>query len=278
MLPLGEAGKREVNVPASGIDVSSDRHSRSRVKTQTASACRPGPAWQPRLHRQPEKETTLSNLRMFAEEIRDIGNLHGTVAYSGTRSWEQPATFYFLGINPGGDPTSGDTIGQSIDACYRLPPDWSAYDADDWETDHVRHSFQSLVKTLPSNTPCSNGIFVRSENEQKLRSASDLREKCWPFHYAVIGQLGIENVICVGVRTGLFVRKKLGAETLVDRRPIESGRKATHEVHCNARGQRVFTLIYPSIGHEWVSSGSPRQADPTTWVLGIAGRAQPPAE
>lgn len=216
----------------------------------------------------------MTSLRTFAETVRDIWDHPGVIAYSGLRSWTEPSDFYFVGINPGG--TGERTLGEDLDAIDKLSQDYSAYETNDWGNPNLQAQFRHLVSQFPRGlygTPCSNGVFIASRQEHNLPNHQCLLTKCWPFHKAVIEQLQVKSVICLGVQTGAFFIEQLGAPELKATLPVVGGKPATHEVHSVRDGLLVFTLIYPSRGHEWVKDDRPTPADPTEWMLTQAGHA-----
>jgi len=206
----------------------------------------------------------------------------GSVFYSGRRAFGQPSDIYILGLNPGGCPCdqAKDTIDRDLEAITGQDREyWSAYRDDRWTGEPGESVMQLRVRYLlkqlglnPREVPASNVVFVRSRRERDLRrEKSALLSSCWPFHEAVIRQLGIRNILCFGGTAGLWVREKLGAHReLIDHFQEENRRRWTSKAHCTADGLCVFTLTHPSIA-KWDAAAT----DPTGFVKEVINRQRP---
>jgi hypothetical protein len=140
----------------------------------------------------------------------------GKVFYSGRTAFSSPSPLYILGINPGGHPEEHASETVESDKRYALEQkhDWSAYRDESWEgkrpgehgmQPRVLHMLRSL-NLEPGRVPASNLVFERSAKEADIKaSLGDLAELCWPFHRAVIQDLGVRVVVCFGKLCGQWV-------------------------------------------------------------------------
>ena len=196
----------------------------------------------------------------------------GKVFYSGRAAFVAPKQIYLLGLNPGGDPRLQlQTVEDHTRRVQkRFPDNWSAYRDESWNgfkpgtrglAPRVLHLLSGLGFD-PGSVPCSNLIFVRTRREIDLAGKfTALAESCWAFHDRVIGSLKPRMVICFGARTGRFLRKKLGADILVDE-AVESNRRGWRaSVFETGAGLKVAVLPHPSIAN-WISEHS----DPTAML------------
>jgi hypothetical protein len=210
----------------------------------------------------------------FAKKIPTaLGARSGRVFYSGRKAFECAAPLYVLGVNPGGDPI--DHVNETVSRHTRavmdtFAEDWSAYRDESWEgaapgtygmAPRVLHLFSRLGFNA-GEVPCSNLIFVRSRRENDIKQEiTTLAESCWPFHAFVIKQLQPRAVLCFGKTAGAYVRRKLGADMLVNEFVEENDRKwrsQAFENHCRIR---VVVATHPSIA-DWKC----RSTDPTRLV------------
>lgn len=123
-----------------------------------------------------------------------------------------PSKLYLLGLNPGGSPRQDGeaTIGKNLATWRSREPGWCEYTSERWEGAEpgeygIQPPIRALFKRLGLNVadvPASNVVFVRSNNEEKLDRKFDLLPRCWPVHEAVIRDLGVTTVLCLGKTAG----------------------------------------------------------------------------
>ena len=207
-----------------------------------------------------------------------LHGLPGGVFYSSPAAFSTPSKLYLLGLNPGGsaEPNTEATIGKSLATWRKREPDWSEYTSEIWEGPKPGESgIQPRIRTLfdrlgvdVATVPASNVVFVRSSVEAKLDRKAEMLERCWPVHEAVIRDLGVSTVLCLGQTAGRWVRSKLGAHQAhgefkekYDRRYYRS------EAHLNADGIAVLTLAHPSRS-DWRDE----RADPSPFVRQVLAR------
>ncbi len=218
-------------------------------------------------------EDKLGNIVEFSHLVApSLLNKSGRVFYSGSRAFSRQSQLYVLGLNPGGSPEQqlNNTIKKDIEAISSRPEDWSAYEDESWEgkpkgahgmQPRVRHLFNKIGLN-PCNVPSSNVVFVRSARiEQLKKELPDLLDVCWPIHQAVISHLGIRAIVCMGKVAGTWVRKKIGANELIDSFVETNNRRWLSTTHRSVVGLKVCTLTHPSTAN-WCSSA----ADPTALV------------
>ena len=208
-----------------------------------------------------------------------IHHRSGSVLYSGRAAFENESPIYILGLNPGGSPIAqaDETIARDIeDALTRNPHEWSAYADESWQgRPPGTHGMQPRILHLlgrlgldPRRVAASNVVFVRSAREADLgREKAALLEACWPMHRAVIGELGVRAVLCLGGTAGAWVREAIGAVEPVDSFTEANGRRWTSVVHRNQAGLHVVTLTHPSIAAWNVAA-----TDPTPLVRRVLDR------
>jgi hypothetical protein len=85
-----------------------------------------------------------------------------------------------------------------------------------------------------------------------------LAELCWPFHQSVIEQFRIRVVLCLGNDAGDWVRRQLGASSLVGQFVEKNGRRWKSSAYANSNGVGVVVATHPSIA-DWTKAA----IDPT---------------
>ena len=198
----------------------------------------------------------------FAELVPEtLLHKSGEVFYSGKLAFGAPSELYILGANPGGNPEymPHPTIMRHIEqVLHDKPTNWSAYRDEAWYgrapgksqmQRRMRHLFDELGLD-PGKVPCSEVVFLRSKDLSRLAgNFNQLAEECWPFHQAVIENLSVRVVACLGKPAGNWVRNKLGTHTLLDEfEDTKPGytRGWKSETHVNSDGLVVVRLSHPS--------------------------------
>lgn len=180
----------------------------------------------------------------------------GEVFYSGRDAFSGSRPVYLLGYNPGSDPGGGrSTVRWSIEeACNRKEGRFSLY-YEDWgparRKDMQRGLKQFFLESglCPELTPSSNCIFVRSPNVSAIRAGArrQLEDECWRFHQAVIDQLGVRAIICMGGDAYKAVSRRFEDVKPVADQPWSATQ--SHRAYRTADGMQLFQLIHPSYGH-----------------------------
>lgn len=182
----------------------------------------------------------------------------GAVFYSGRDAFSNPSRLYLLGWNPGGSPVdlAGDTVARhSHRVLHEEPANWSAYRDDSWKgalpgTSGMQPRVLHLLHRLgldPGRVPSSNLIFVRSVGENDLQDRErELKDACWAFHECVIDTLGVDVILCFGQKTGKWVRRKLGADELVETFFENTARPWKSQAFRSASGIGVVIATHPS--------------------------------
>ncbi len=131
----------------------------------------------------------------------------------------------------------------------------------------MRHMFGQLEIDL-RDVPASNVVFVRSANEAALSAdKAVLLAQCWPVHAAVIQELGIRTILCLGTTAGRWTREAIGAHKLIDRFQERNDRGWASEAHIAVDGRAVVTVTHPGRA-DWRNPA----ADPTPLVRAVLER------
>lgn len=202
----------------------------------------------------------------------------GSLFYSGPTAFEGNRSLYILGLNPGGSPVSqaDETADRQVADWKALTKPWSAYLDESWREKpagthgmqpRMRHMFGRLGIDLRA-VPSSNIVFVRSANEAALSAEKPaLLSQCWPVHAAVIRELGIRTILCLGATAGRWTREAIGADKLIGQFQERNDRGWTSEAHVAADGRAVVTVTHPGRA-DWRNPA----ADPTSLVRVVLER------
>jgi hypothetical protein len=202
----------------------------------------------------------------------------GGVFYSSPAAFSTPSKLYLLGLNPGGsaEPNTEATIGKNLATWSQRESGWCEYTSESWEGAKpgeygIQRPIRALFNRLGLNVadvPASNVVFVRSNNEDKLDRKAELLERCWPVHEAVIRDLGVTTVLCLGQTAGRWARSMLGANQAHDQfKETYPRRHYRSDAHLSADGIAVLTLAHPSRSN-WCDE----KADPSPLVLRVLDR------
>ena len=199
-------------------------------------------------------ESRKPSLDRFARFVpSDLLDRSGEVFYSGRAAFSRPSHVYLLGYNPGSDPLDPrlPSIGRSIDIMRRKPERFSLY-YQTWEEgrtaamqNRMRHLFQRTGLS-PCLTPASNCVFARSRGAQDLSDRRQLEEACWPFHAAVISELGVRIILCLGKDALSAVSRKLGSCRQIDEFVEANNRGWRNQVLQTESGIIAIGLTHPS--------------------------------
>lgn len=218
-------------------------------------------------------------IRISIEDLPEaIFARSGSIFYSGIEAFSRSSPIYILGLNPGGGPTSDpkSSIRAYTERFKCLDKPWSEYADESWEgaqpgcwglQPRILHLL-NLLGLDPRLVPASNVVFAQTRNEQELAAEkSELLQACWPFHQAVIDNLGVRVVLCFGVTAGSWVRERLAATEQIDKFSESNGRGWTSWTHRDEAGLQVVTLTHPSRA-DWRNP----MADPTPLVARAIAR------
>lgn len=211
--------------------------------------------------------------RLIPDSLKDQS---GQVFYSGRLAFSERSPIYILGLNPGGSPIlqASETVTWHTDKVLtKEKADWSAYRDESWRRAAPgTHGMQPRVLHLmqraqrdPGRVPASNVVFLRSDAERDISDRFEvLANLCWPFHEAVIQQLGVCVVVCFGKRAGGWVRRRLDANTLVDTYTEQNNRRWQSHSYLNRDGVGVAVLTHPGRA-DWTNPDS----DPTGLAVSL---------
>ena len=191
----------------------------------------------------------------FAELVPSELLAHsGEVFYSGRAAFSRRSEgVYLLGYNPGSDPSDSRlrTVKSSIDEACGRAEHFSLY-YEPWE-DGRREQMQQGIWHLferteldPYLTPSSNCVFVRSRGTQELSDRRRLEAACWKFHEAVISELGIRLIVCLGADALTVVCKRVPTVRQVDEHVEANRRRWRSRAFETASGLVVVGLTHPS--------------------------------
>lgn len=202
----------------------------------------------------------------------------GSVLYTGPTAFAAPTDLYILGLNPGGSPIAQgeETVARDLADWRALSGQWSAYVDESWQDKapgthgmqpRIRHMFEQLGRDLRA-TPASNVVFVRSANEAALAAEKHaMINQCWPVHDAVIRELGIRTILCLGTTAGTWVREQIGATRPIGSFHEQNGRGWQSSAHAAPDGRAVITVTHPGRA-DWRNPA----ADPTPLVRSVLER------
>lgn len=188
----------------------------------------------------------------------------GSVFYSGKNAFTGQKDLYIVGLNPGGSDIrqKAETIAWHTNKVLSNDNrNFSEYKDGRWRdkeagTSRLQRRILYLldqVSLSPYAVPASNICFVRSPREENIADRlKEYAELCWPFHEGVINQLGVKVILCFGKTAGKLVRKKIGADKLVDEFVENNDRKWKSEAYQNESGQTVIIATHPSIA-DWTN-------------------------
>ena len=88
----------------------------------------------------------------------------------------------------------------------------------------LRHLFKRTGLN-PCLTPSSNCVFVRSKGAKDLPDRRRLEEACWSFHQAVISELGVRLIVCLGKDALSAVSRQMGTGRQIDEH-VEANKRA----------------------------------------------------
>ena len=211
-------------------------------------------------------------------------DVSGKAFYSGRDAFGSSSPLYILGLNPGGAPEDypDETIRTHTDkVLHDVPDNWCAFTDEVWGVNgsRPRHPMQKNVRHLLAmlgldcrKVPASDLVFPRSQNAEKITKNkvefAHLIKACWPFHRAVIQQLGVNVIVCMGrdAERGTIAcleadNPSLGKFAEVDRFVEDGGLKQISRTYRNNGSVTVVQLLHPSRFH-WTSPKS----DPTELV------------
>lgn len=196
------------------------------------------------------RETATPTVDRLSELIPgELMDAPGHAFYSGESAFAGRSRLYLLAENPGSDGV--ETVRQQLNDLREGPAAYSAYATHTWKlAGRIDHSVLHLLRELslnPTEVPASCLIFSRTRSESDLAGSFDrLADLCWPFHQMVIGDLGVDVIVCFGKRTGDYVRRRLEAHELIDQLVERNNRGWTSHTHRGQHGLKVATVTHPS--------------------------------
>lgn len=216
--------------------------------------------------------TALSNLSPA------VLSSSGAAFYTGSAAFEGACRLYILGLNPGGSPEAQarNTVQADINSWTLMPARYSRYLDECWEGKAPgTHGLQPRMKHMADtvgidlrSTPASNLVFVRSRSEACLASAKTrLIRECWPVHQAVLRELSIDTILCLGGTAGRWTRELVGATHLTDDYRETNARGWVSEAHGAPDGTMVITVSHPGRAN-WCNSTS----DPSALIRRVLNR------
>lgn len=238
-----------------------------------------------------EKRDIEPSFEEFAKLVpANLMKCSGEVFYSGRAAFSRPSLVYFVGINPGSEPSSDNpssrklrTVEENIEYVRTQPEHFSLY-YDKWEEGRAR-LMQEGVQHLFANTdlvavttPASNCIFVRTSGADKLQNKRELKESCWPFHQAAIDRLGVKLILCLGDQAGRIVKRRLEARRQIDQQMEDNNRGWGTRVFRNPAGMIVIVAPHPSRS-KWSTPACDPSPIVNRWlgeVRRMAGESVPP--
>ena len=209
---------------------------------------------------------------------KTVMDMSGKVFYSGRQAFGSESNLYILGVNPGGSPEEypQETVRSHTQwVLQSSPDDWSEYRDASWGTAGAAPGTQGMQPRVlhmlrrlgvnPGEVPASNVIFARSARKATLKgNYNQMATDCWAFHRAVIEELDVRLIVCLGSDAGNWVRRRLQAHQLVGKFVEHNNRRWMSRVYASASGPRVAVLAHPSIA-DWTNE----QTDPSGLVVDV---------
>ena len=236
----------------------------------------------------------MPNIENFYALVPDsLREVSGKVFYSGRDAFGSPSPLYILGLNPGGSPEDypDETVRAHTDkVLHEMPDNWCAFTDEVWGVNgsRPRHPMQKNVLHLLAmlsldcrKVPASDLVFARSQNAEKITKDkvefARLTKACWRFHQAVIQQLEVSVIVCLGrdAERGTINcleadNPSLGKFAIQDKFVEEGGQQCISRTYRNNGCITVVQLPHPSRFH-WTSPKS----DPTRLIRRALERASP---
>lgn len=197
-------------------------------------------------------------------------DVSGKAYYS--RAFDQPSAVYLLGANPGGDPTKErETVREHTAQFFQSSAPINEHLDAKWKGSgptplqrRMRHLGDSCGLDLRA-APTSNLVFQRTRTLADLGGLRQAADPCWPFHDAVIAQLGVRVVICLGGEVGEYVARRMGADRAVDEFTETHARRSWRSWgRANIDGDYVISLTHPGRA-DWTAP----ESDPSPMVARI---------
>ena len=121
------------------------------------------------------------------------------------------------------------------------------------------HLFKELGLD-PGTVPAAHLVFLCAKRgEMSQEEFQHLARDCWPFHQAVIEQLKVRVIACLGKETARWVRDRLGVNRLVDEFTERNDRQWKNRAYTNDDGLTVLELTYPGIVKWTVPANDPTE-------------------
>ena len=108
---------------------------------------------------------------------------------------------------------------------------------------------QSPSHPLPGWGTCrqaSNCVFVRSKGVEDLPDRRRREEACWSFHQAVISELGVRLIVCLGKDALSAVSRQMGTGRQIDEHVEANERAWASQVFKTEGGMITVGLTHPS--------------------------------
>lgn len=191
-----------------------------------------------------------SALDRFADLIPDeLLDTSGHAFYTGQDGFSGHRPLYLLGLNPGGQ--HPETVRQQYLNARAGRPDYSAFSTHTWKAEsRIDRNVHHLLRNLsmdPGAVPASCVVVARTRTEAELSSQFQrLAAMCWPFHRAVIDELGVRVVVCFGRRGADFVRRQLDAHQPIDTFVETNNRGWASNTYVGKFGIKVVQVTHPS--------------------------------
>ena len=215
---------------------------------------------------------------------RSLINTPGEDVHTGRPAFAGPSDLYIIGYHPGGNPDQSDTVGERLDQVLNHKAvDWSAYLDESWDglpvgkhriQRRLAHLFGELGLNLRA-TPASHLIFQCWEiaGEPAPAVQRQWADDCWPFHQAVIDQLEVKVLVCLGRNASGWVLKKHTELTGAKPQQIDSFTakdKARWSSYAYRSGDRYILALTHPIRASWINPNS----DPTELVKRTLGKVR----
>ena len=206
----------------------------------------------------------------------------GSAFHSGRLSFERQSGLYIIGKQSGASRKDSSVCTVKSDThrvLHNEPGNWSAYRDQSWAghnagSTRMQRGLLHLFERLGLDAglvPAAHLVFeCARRGEMEPEEFQRLARDCWPFHQAVIAQLKVRVIVCLGREVAKWVHDRLAVNALVEEFVENNRRGWKSRTYIDGISLTAIDLTYPGVA-DWTNP----KADPTGLVVQALERAQP---